>query len=466
MESTEFRIEPTESFVSGTGRFDRVATRYTLGVSHAGVESLLLGFLLRGSLTPSERDLLSVLVPSPYRLFLITEERDLAQSAPPALVERLCELNGSRPRGAIFTDQIDTGVSGEWDTCLMHSAPVGMVGDSELTLAMTEPGRLDNEELSYALFAQVVDRFRDALRSSETAVRRLRERVNPGYPVLVVNRASGRVVFINEHGLKSVEPTFADALDREYSCVAPRLAELAASRPVRMSNVSVQDFRLAIVEVMPPRQEAPAIPPDRFFTDFFVHSMRNKLTAITAAAGHIESYHSELSATDLEELVGIIHNQAEELQYHIQRMDLLQSGAAHSHRLNSLRDEVKTAIERIRIRREVEIEETGDWEHIVKAPRGAIECLLEAVLMSHLGASPKNRELAMSITPGIETAEVTVRSCGVTGSAAGYDKDWHAFAERLCDTLPFSIETDSGTVGEIRSTLTIPLATKGTRNDH
>ena len=468
MEITEFRIEPAESTVSLSGYLRRPDSRFAAGLSHAAIESLMLGFLLRGTLCESERDLLPLLVPAPKRLMLVYGSNDLGATGQPHLVRQACESNGARPVGAIFTDHIAADFKDGLDGCRMHSAPVGYADGLPLNLAMTEPDRYDRDDEVYAAFANLVNRFRQALASAETAAQRLREKLEVNYPVLVINRASGRIMAVNPPGRDLFAQFDTDFVDREYSSIAPKLVELATSRPMRMSNIAIDDFRLAVIELMPSPKQTTDLGPDRFFSEFFVHTMRNKIAAVTAAASHMESYRGHLATEVIEELTGIILNEAGELNRHLERMRLLVSADHLSCRTVRLFEEVDGAVAKtgtyLGIGLQSIIDENAETTTI-QAPLGAIENLVEAALMAHLTPAPQDRATEVRLSIEGDSAHIDLTS-RISGQArTGVSGKWQAYVRRLCEALGYSCQITADTDDRLDTRITLPEATKGKHHD-
>jgi hypothetical protein len=468
LEITEFRIEPAESTVSLSGYLRRPESRFGPGLSQAAIESLMLGFLLRGKLCESERDLLPLLVPAPKRLVLVHGSSDLGSTGQPHLIKQACESNGARPIGAIFTDHISAKSKDGREACRMHSAPVGYADGLPLTLIMTEPDRYDRDDEVYTAFAHLVNRFRQALASAESAAQRLKSMLEADHPVLVINRASGRVLAVNGAGLDLFAQFDTDFVDREYSSIAPKLVELATSRPMRMSNIAVDDFRLAVVELMPSPKRTTDLGPDRFFSEFFVHTMRNKIAAVTAAASHMESYRGHLATEVIEELTGIILNEAGELNRHLERMRLLVSADHLPRRTVRLFEEVDGAVAKtggyFGVGLQSIIDEAAETA-TVQAPRGAIENLVEAALMAHLTPAPHDRAPEVRLSVDEDSARIDLTS-RISGQArTGVSGKWQAYVRRLCDALGYSCQITSDTDDLLETRITLPETTKGRHHD-
>ncbi len=365
---------------------------------------------------------------------------------------------------AIFTDHFRPEAAGELGPSRVHTAVVERSNDREWLLGMIEPDGHGTPSEAEQHFCGLARQFRTATMTVKEIAGRVGGALESSNPGLIVNRASGRVLAANSAAVDLLNTDVMSVVDQEYSSFARRLSLSASSRGLQMNNLTLGDMHLTTVTILPERRRFSPPPCDNFFSEFFVHTMRNKLGAIMVASSHLESLAAETEEAEGGELAGIILGEATELNRHLDRMQLLVSKAHLATHPVGVDAAIANAASQVGDRHGVTIDTvdlTDEEPTIVEAPSQALEFLLEAVLNTHALPLHGARRTTVTLTETDPTVGIRiVTELNPTKRPPMAHRRWHNYAIRLADAIGATLATEETEADCLTSTLTIPKKAK------
>jgi hypothetical protein len=425
------------------------------------LESLLLGLHFRDWLTESDQRFLAQLSPASGRILLSLNGLQLYPNNPEESGAEDFASSVLHQSDAVFTYRGRTGGS-DSAPCVIHTARIGLVKNRELIIGIAQPDHHWGSSAHVPSIEPTMAAWRAALKGAAASFTELSAHLSPSEPYLIVNRASGRVIAVREQLCQLLGSEVCTVIDAEYSTVAGRLRKLMGTRGLHLNNVSTGEAHLAVVTLLPERRTTDRGSEDRFFSEFFIHGMRNKLAVITTASSQLECLFGEEGASDRRKLAGIIVSETAELERLIDGLDLLVGTGQRQDHSVSIIDEINGAVRlmRTRLNRPVtvvdgELSETTT----VAAPCSMLTSLTEAVLRSHLGSGP-GASSRINIHEEKDHVVLDVATLAENEQGTRFHPQWQTYASRLSDKMGFACTHQTDDNGNLTTTISIPVEGK------
>ncbi len=426
------------------------------------LQSMLLGLHFRHWLTSSEKDMLPMLVQRSTKVFLRLGDRyihtDDAHEGPMDAVPT-AQVTGT---DATFTHRWRPDPTDMTDARLLHTTRIGRIDGRDLMLGIDQPDIFVDGGFAPSHLSELVEGFKTALTEANAIARQLRPRLPKSGAWLLINRASGRVLAAGRRGGALLETAEADLIGREYSSLADSIAKIVIERGIQLDNLEIREQHLTIVTIL----QEPSTPAKReanpFFSEFFAHMMRNKLSAIVTAASHMGYLASERGQTDERELASIIQTQSEELDRQIERFRVLLDYDQLQPRTSTVGDTIKNATGRLRESgHETEmIISTGQAAVSLDVPSGTGDVLIEAIALSQRAPKNDSARTRIEVSSGSQpiSIEITTRfSDGLP--PAQFSTSWDSYIQRLAALMNLSCEDCIPDERTLKTTIT-PIANR------
>jgi len=429
--------------------------------SQASILSLLLGLHLRGWLTAGDRRLLDLLVFPPSRTFLLLGERYLHPEQAGNLPSNPMPTGPAIGTKAFFTHRWQPDQSDGTGARRLHTAGIGCLGEQNLVLGVIEPEPAMGPQEPEDRFGKLVAQFRQALIEAAVIAHSLRDSLTKIEPWMLVNRASGRVIAAAHETCELLGRDDRSIIDQEYSSLSPLLSRSITGRGLHLENLVVQDMHLARITILPEQPNKPGIPgtKDLFFSEFIIHDMRNKLSAITTASSHLETLAREGDQSDERELAAIIQDQAAELDRQIERFQLLIDYDQLPHKSTSISREIANAVSQIEDHYGISIEvrpPADKTDKTIKAPVRALAVLLNAVLRSHRDRARSSGTTSITLSEKPKAIEIHLSSSfTIDHRAAQFSRLWKSFSSRLAETMGYTCRHQKQNGTCLSTTITI-----------
>jgi len=455
----EFQVEPgrtvgkTEAERTGNPRWlpDKQA--------EAAIQSLLLGLRFRGWLGDSEKDFLDLLAPEHSVTFLIRNREYLHPERVPLFPMDLIEsaLNGGGQ--AIFTHRYEPETATEYDCYKVHTARISPPDRDELILGVLGPDNIFGGPAQDDRFGHLVEQFRRSWRATDDLEERISSRLAGDLPVMLLNRASGRVLTASQQLAEMMQLDLQELVDVEYSELVRRLSTGSAGMKLQLENLSTEPIQMCVATVLPVSRAHGESSADGLIADFFLHTMRNKLAGITAAASHLGSLAEEVDAREEVELADIVLGEAGQLDRELDRLLTLLAYDRLPRKEMIISESISEAVERVLIREgsraEIEVNDVPS-ARTFKSPPPALSLLLESVLMSHLNHQRQTSHTRIKLKEQPSDTELRI----ITEMAAPHsplapNQHWQVCASRLarlmaCDFKPEMLTDGTGFISTLR----------------
>lgn len=429
--------------------------------ARTAVESLLLALRFRNWLGDSEKDFLDLLAPEHSVTFLIHNREYLHPEGVSLFPMELIEtaLNGGGQ--AIFTHRYQPQRSSDHDCYKVHTARFSPLDGDEWILGTLGPDSLYGGPSSEDRFGQVVEMFRRAWLATDHLESRVKARLEEDRPVLLINRASGRVLAAGERTAELLGAEVNELVDAEYSEISRRLNTGTDGFKLQLENLSTSPIQLCVATIQTRPKPSRRALPDALIADFFIHTMRNKLSGITAAASHLGSLAEEVDARDEIELSDIVLSEAGQLDREMDRLLTLVAYDRLPPRTVSVEQSLSDAVRYVLSRegrRAAIAREQNLSERTFQCPPPALALLFESVMLSHLNHQRQPSRTRVSFTEQASYTEVRVSTVLENPTPdPNRGRNWLICAEHLAALMNVRLsheETDERT--EYTSTLRIP----------
>jgi hypothetical protein len=452
----EFQVEPQQQADTRWRREHAEQGASRLSQAQAAIESMLLSLRFRNFLTNGERQLLDMLAADKTITFLIrgheyVHPREFEPFPLDQVVSSL--VPGS---GAIFVHRYHPPVGTDQNSRKVYSSRVGSLPDGDLILGMLGPDRQGSsyQELH---FERLAGMFRQIWNATEVVASAVSQYLDGEQPVMVINRASGRVILANSSLEHSLDISSSDLLGQEYRQVQHMLAGRLADHVRSLRNVDINGIYLSIVTMTNNlrTESGDTTPSDS--SRFLIHGMRNKLAAVMAASTHLQDTIEGMPPETHAELTEIIEQQARAADEYLDRLALLISGPTRPSELTTLGSALVQAIDMIRsgfgTTADIAVEPTG-VEQGIEAPRSGLMFLMDAVLRSHLtGLHGRSHTQIHIEDAGRMIGLHVITQPDAADQAAHADTNWKAYAEQLAGIMGMRLEY--GTAKSDRHMMTV-----------
>lgn len=429
MVTKQFQYEPkqAEQFPSAqkahTARFHS-ETKSRFGANRtamsepglAAVPSMMLGLLLRGWLADSEKLFLDRLAPHKSITFLIQGKHYLHPEDVPLFPYELIETAIRQKTTAVFTHLFCPSTSRETHRYKIMTAVINPDADSPIVFGLFGPEPVISEPQIENRFMNTAACFRQAYSTAKAIVSTLGNTDHEETSLLVINRASGRLLYLSPFAAGQCDTDEKQLVDAEFSQVRDALGDLILGKKLQIRNIAEGDLNLSVVTL----EGAPRPDSDNaHLAGFLLQKLREQL--------------------DHKNADGTVENKS--LLRNIDELQLvLEHGSQSASRVNLLY-ELDQAV--------TNMTAGLDPEYPVRLSRRATQLycqaqadsyrnLFEAILSAHGAGTPAARGTTITVTEHNSGSLVTVRFATAVSAAQSqpaFSGGWDEFATGLARML-------------------------------
>ncbi len=444
MHKKEFQVEPTERAGINQSERNRLSRCLSGDQTEPAIQSLLIALRFRDWLCNSERNLLDLLMPEPSVTFLIRDGRYLHPADVELFPPDLIDQSVNRSDGAVFVNRYRQTNSLDCRACSIHTADISSEG-GRLILGMFGPDQYSHPSEAYTQFSRLATRFREAWKKTAALAETLSGKYTEKTPSMVINRASGRIFIANAALAEMMHMEPAALVDSEYSQVAEQLRQAARGCRMRLENINGDDIHLCITSLLPEQRMIKTSNQDTFLSEFFVHTLRNKLSAIIAATGHLNEISNDNAPMEQKELTDIVLNEAAGLDRHLNRLSLLLNPSGLRPGPTGLAQSLCAAEERLNRQYKDQVTITVEppgTERTVQASPSGLTTLLEAVLLSQRVDTAEADITSVAFLDETDHTVVKIDTRHkLSTQPPAFNRNWCEYAQRLADTMQLRTET-------------------------
>ncbi|MBD3332118.1 hypothetical protein GF356_04660 [candidate division GN15 bacterium] len=423
---------------------------------------LALAMHMRARLNRYEQSMLDELGGQDTITFLIAGEDYLHPADTPLFPLELVETTRKMGGEAIFTQRYYPESQQSDHVYLLNSALVGTLGDEPMVFGFLSPtGNGDQRDLEDS-FCTVACAFRRAMKAASDASEPLQERLETDSPVMVVSRATGRILAANRPLARMVDSDPEEVSELSVERVRELLARYVGRVKMSMDTVSVGGQDVSVVTFARTTGSSTG---EQKVTGFFAHKMRNKLAGITTAASQwLSMKGATIDETSLE-LADIVLSEAASLNWQLDRLMSYLQSQDQPRRSVSVSEELMLAVQQIRgiaTDRQPPIEWDNEAElGRVSAPSMACCSLFEAVLLRHLAADRAPVQIRFEQPEGARQVKMIFESTCKPSAYSVDELEIHtSYARRLAESIGVELRaprTDSD--GTLTTELTLKTNT-------
>jgi len=455
----QFQDEPiltADETVSTTGRRLHIERSQVdlQDVSPAEVATLLFGLKLRGWLDSAEREFLGRLGFEQVDWFVVDGD-SLVHSTDQTLFP-LELLDPARNQGAdaMFRHRFYPAGNQPAAPRMIATANLSIFDGAPLMIGMCGPEHIVCRPDVEAHFESVTSVFRASLSNVETTLQTVRSQTAEAVPTAVVNRSTGRLVYLNSLAAKLAGKDQQTLVGLEFQKVRDLLPTLLSGGGLKIKDINSNELSLSVITAVQNKETSRRTPAQ--IADFVLHEARNKLTTIMTAAGYIDAMASDVKDSDGTSVTGIVLDEAEELNCWLYRLNLI---VAYDHLSK------------------VPVDFTASWEKALEstsqslqpisvrsaqpellAPPDSLAILFEAILSAH-GMAADEGQTPLVQQVGTDSAQEFSLRLTTQVDPAKYEKRsfrfWHDFAIQLASVMKIDLENTVSGESRLLTTLTI-----------
>lgn len=443
--SNRFISSPSEK-----GKFSRLETQITgrsSGISvTATIEPMFLGLLLRGWITEREQRFLDDLVPSRSLSFLISGKTYIHPAGIELFPYDLIEASIKQRNPAIFTHlcpSADRLKSSDYkiNTVILNpdeSQPLvfGVFGpDHELATAEFE-----------GKFWGLTDCLRSGFRTARKAESLLREKEVSEKPTIIINRASGRVIAVNQSAVDYFGVSERTLVDQEFAATRTLLPEMMVGSKRHIENVTCNGLNLSLVSTTVAEDLRPS---EAELTGFLTREIESRLDLLSDAHGNLNDNARQNPDPEFQDFEGLSHNLVTHIKHDLEKINLLASPSLQANHQTNILWELNRAVDTVRRLpgrpREIQVNNRSvNLEH--RAPETLLANLFETILMAHQTGSSEAIRTDIHVLRSADADSVCVK-VKTRISRAKQDcrphEGWIACAEFLARQAGVSMERRS-----------------------
>lgn len=461
MYTTEFQVEPPPTY----GRIESGKTAGALWCpdkqAQASIESILLALRFRNWLGDSEKNFLDLLAPEHSVIFLIHNRDYLHPEGVPLFPMDLIKTALDGGGQAIFTHRYEPSVKADYDCYKVHTARVSPSDRDELILGLLGPDNIFDASAADDHFGRLVEMFRNAWKATDKIERRLAPEFDGEKPVLLINRASGRVMMAGRRLSELVKVDPNQLTDVEYSEVSHLLTEKAGGARLRLENLATEPIQLCLATVTPGADKSRDAEAEKLLADPLIHIMRNKLAGITAAASHLGSLAEEVDAREEIELSEIVLGEALQLDHELDRLLTLFTYERLPKKVVLISGSVDEALNFASAKLSDKADIGSNLlpsDRSIECPPPALSILIESVLLSHL-AQRRNRsrtDIELELEPDHTVLHIRTEMTNVDPERT-FVRVWETCSRQLAEQMSCRLTNEvNSEANGFSSTLRIP----------
>lgn len=422
--------------------------------SAAEVASLLLGLKLRGWLDPADREFLGRLGSEQIDWFVVSGKVLLHATNKVLFPVELLDPARNQGGEAMFRHRFYPSGSHPGEPWMIATANLDTIDGVSLMIGFRGPEHVVSRPDIESHFDGVVSIFRSSLTGVLKLLKTVHNLVTGPVPAAVVNRSTGRMVYLNEQAAALAEFSPKELVGLEFQEIKQLIPSFLSGGGLKIDDVNSDELSLSIVSAI--QKDGPSEGTNAQIADFVLHEARNKLTTIMTAAGYMETMASGVTDSDGTPVTGIILDEADELNRWLYRLNLILD---YRH-LSKVPIDILASLGRsLRLFGQMLPGKLGALSlPELAAPPDALEIMFEAVLRMHLVAASKDqtpvvrlaqsatgRGLVLHFATNIEAANCRKRSFLF----------WRSFATKLANNMKIKIDSTFPGNDKLQTSMTI-----------
>jgi hypothetical protein len=232
---------------------------------------------------------------------------------------------------AIFTQRYQLTVSADVDCYRLQAAKIGEWHREPLVLGMLGPEPSLDDGDRENCFAHMVAQFCSAWKATADIYASIVEKYSSDCPCMIINRTAGRPLAVNRLLTDLINANERHLTDWEYSQLADKLTGSISAGRLTLENLSTGEMELCVASIHSENQSREQREEDTLQAGLVPRAVGHKLSAITAAASHLQSLGDRIDSDNVHELTGIILSEAAQAGQHLSQLELLvNSGCFHT----------------------------------------------------------------------------------------------------------------------------------------
>jgi len=451
---TEFQVESPSEIA---GRWRNRSEVFGPTRARAAIESLLLSSRFRSYLSNSERELLDNLAIDNTIAFLLQGVAFLHPSefapVPVSQVQASVQAAGD----AMFVQQYQPHGDRHASSRKLYTARIGTTDRGDIVLGMLGPMANGDRERQ---FEYLVGEFRGAWKTSAEATEIVKATLAGQPRSMVVNRASGRVIVATDQLAEMLGVKPGQLVDAEFSQAKMALRERLIGHRLTLRNIESNGMYLCLVTLAPQTEESAQAGSLQRTSRFLIHTMRNKLAAISVASGHLQEQRHQLTERESAELTQIVGSQIDLLDRHLERLGLLINYPSYQSEPRPVRSEVDRIGKALREEFSgiVVAMDCSSSDLSIMAPRPALGFLLDAILRSHTLRCREKCRHDSTVAGSRTGVSIEVNTTPAESSPTlAIETQWWDFAEHLSQRMSGVLERHAESLPHaVRTTLFLP----------
>ncbi|MCK4573201.1 MAG: hypothetical protein KAU36_02465 [candidate division Zixibacteria bacterium] len=388
MPSTLLRAESVQPAVNSRLKDFRAEFGLSDGTMGASIVPLLTGLSLNGRITDIDREFLDSLAPARSLTFLISDETyvhpEQVELFPYDVIESTVSQGGPAMFGHRYhPPHLAQAANGH----KIYTSLISTSDQQPVILGFFGPEyELDRPEVQQR-FSCLVRSFTTAFEDVAHGLSRIEPVLNSADPVLIVNRASGRILAASEHmateatGTQPVEPGI------EYCQVKESLAGLLANRRMEIKRLEAAGMSLSAIFF--PEREADRVD-DVTATECVINRIRASLSGITLANSLLSQHSPQDPVQGVPRLAAVALEEADKIEVWLRRAWLISEFKRLPIDRTTIDREMRRAIESVAdsVQRRKYFDISGEIRDIaVHCPADSYLHLFSTILSAHKRAS-------------------------------------------------------------------------------
>ncbi len=214
----------------------------------AGVIDLMVGVSMRGWLTDHEMNFLDNLGMERGATFLIRDGQYLHPNEVELFPMEIIKASIRQGGDAIFSHRL---TEPKTKTTHVHTAIVSDSSTHTDILGFIGPDELLPTKKTEDWFCHLVELFRDASKQTNSAIATLKDHLTDSTAMIVINRSSGRVLYINNHAEDLLGIEAKEVTGSEYGRIRHLLRRSLTSHKITIDNLEFGELYLSTVTLSP-----------------------------------------------------------------------------------------------------------------------------------------------------------------------------------------------------------------------
>ncbi len=426
----QFQYEPEQSEIASShpknNRFP-IETKH-LKENTSFIEPMLFGLLVRGWLSDRSKEFIDRLAPENSISFIISGDKYLAPEDVTLFPHELIETAINENTSAVFS-HIFRPRSNFTHNYMITTATINPGDKHPVVFGILGPDDVLSNPLQQERFQGYVAKFRTAYQSAKKMAEKLDEHINSTKPTILVNRSSGRVLYVNSSLEQIVSMNLRELVHLEFNQIKELFPDPTLFGKLILQNYSSDNFQISVMSFNKETLKSPSPnSPTRFLLDKISMGVSN----ISKTGFILEKNLSEFDNESTNHLAAAINNQTKNLQPVIQMLDDIIERKPSQKRINLLYELDKA------------IQQKGDDYAIqlhskvnnlyLKADLTAYRIIFSAVLNSHLKGkeTPSSTTITVDKTNFLSEFNIHFNSSFKEVNDGLELSDWNEFAHQIC----------------------------------